>query len=132
MIQHYIYANDDKTLGFVEIGASTIDTEKQVQLEEVKEAFANYSLVEYRLNHLAGKILTQCDATFQDPTQRKAFKDIMRGLIADEFGFYADHLIPELVKKSTEHVEGMSDKAFKKWAKENPPVDISEVIAPGK
>lgn len=132
MIQHYIYANIDKSQDIIEIGASTIDGEKQVPLAEVKEALAAYSLIEYRLNHLAGKILTQCDATFADPIQRKAFKDIVRQLVADEFGFFANHLQKGLIESSLKDIENMSETEFATWQKENPPVDISEVVAPGK
>lgn len=53
------------------------------------------------VKHLTGKLLTLCDATFTDPTQRKAFKDRvkedlrtwMERLVDDaEFGAYGpDH-----------------------------------------
>lgn len=33
--------------------------------------------------HLEGKLLTFADATFSDPEQRKAFKDVLRGILLD-------------------------------------------------
>lgn len=132
MINYYIYANTDGASDLVKIGASTIDGKHQVPLNKVKEAFATYSLIEYRLNHLAGKVLTQCDATFSDPVQRKAVKDVIRQFFADEFGFFGNHLQRGLIEDTLENVEKMTDAEFKKFVVENPPVDISEVIAPDK
>lgn len=132
MINYYVYANVDKEADLVEVGASTLDGKKEVHLDKVNEAFATYSLIEWRLNHLVGRILTQCDATFSDPVQRKAVKDVIRQFFADEFGFFGDHLQRGLIENSLKGVEEMSDEEFKEWVKENPPVGIDEVIAPGK
>lgn len=130
MIQHYIYANREGE--YVAVGASTLDGKKQVPLAEVKEAFAAHSLIDWRLNMLVGKILTQCDATFSDPIQRKAFKDQIRDKFATEFGFFADHLMKGTIEETLKPYEEMSDEEFAEWTKENPPVDIDQVIAPGK
>lgn len=132
MKHYYIHANIDKENDVVEVSALTISGDKQVPLAKVKEALADYAFIEYRLNHLAGKLLTQCDASFNDPVQRKAVKDLVRTFIADEFGFFADHMQKGLIEHSLKDIEKMSDAEFLQWQKDNPPVGIDQVIAPGK
>jgi hypothetical protein len=129
MIQHYVKA--DTVDGDIEVSASTIDG-KQIPLKDVREAFAAYSFVAFRLNYLAGKILTQCDASFSDPVQRKAVKDTFRQYIADEFGLYGEMLQRGIIEDAMNDIENMSEKNFKRWQRQHPGVDISEVIAPGK
>lgn len=128
----YVYANVEKDSDYVEIGASTLDGKKPVKIEDVRNGLAAYSLIEWRLNNLAGRILTQCDAAFSDPVQRKAFKDEIRQKIAEEFGFFSDHLQKEVVESTLAPIEKMSTTEFKEFLKKNPSVEISEVIAPGK
>lgn len=130
VMQHYIYANKLEN-GNVTIGASTFDG-KEANMSDVKEATAAYSLVEWRINHLTGRILTLVDASMTDRDQKKAFKDIVRNYVAEEFSFFADTLLPQSMKDALAPFEDMSDEEFAEWEKNNPPVDIEEVIAPGK
>lgn len=103
---------------------------KEVPVAKVGKASADYSLITYRLNYLVGRLLTQMDASLADPVQRKALKDVIRGLIADEFGFYAETLERKTIEDSLADIEKMDEKEFLEWCKENPPVGISDVIAP--
>lgn len=129
----YIFANVDKSKDLVEIAASTLDGTQPVKLEDVEEGLAAYSLIEWRLNLLAGRILTQCDATFNDPVQRKAFKDEIRSKFADEFGFFSEHMLRGVMKRELDRIDNMSDEELEKHMEEGGgPVDLSEVIAPGK
>lgn len=128
----YVFANVDKNSDFVEIGASTLDGKKSMLMTEVTEGLAAYSLVEWRLNMLAGRILTQCDAAFSDPVQRKAFKDEIRSKFSEEFGFYSEHLLRSIMSDFEKKMNKMSDKDLKKHLKKGGMVDIADVIAPGK
>src|SRR5438445_7784606 len=44
-------------------------------------------------NHLVGKLLTLTDATFSDPEQRKAFKDVLRQIAYDWHHGMVDNLV---------------------------------------
>lgn len=51
-------------------------------------------LVHYpQINNLVGKFLTLVDATFQDPTQRKAFKDLISGIPWDWYTSQHDSMV---------------------------------------
>jgi len=128
-MKYYIYANKLEN-GNVEIGASNIAETVRVPLEEVDEALANYSLIEFGMNKLAGKILTLVDATMSEPRQNKAFKDVIRNYFAEEFSFFSELMMKGSIRESLKEVEEMNDEEFAEWEKKNPPVDISEIICP--
>lgn len=133
MSKHYISVkNGSLDDDIVTITAISIETGKEVPINEVDSAFVDYSFVEFRLNQLVGKLLTQCDAIFNDSVQRKAVKDIIRNLIAIEFSEYSDVMKRKVMKDSLKEFDDMSDEEFEQFTKKYPPVDISEVIAPGK
>lgn len=132
MIQHYIYANVCDSDGSIEIAASTVDGKTQVPLAEVKHAAAEYSLIEMRLNRLAGEILTIVDATIVSKTQNKAVKDLIRQKFSEEFGFFSELLIKGIIDETLTHIENMSDAEWDEHMKQNPPVGLDEIIAPGK
>lgn len=56
---------------------------KQYNSPEVTLESVQYEVKTYDISNLEGKILTFIDATFSDTQQRKAQKDIMRGIIWD-------------------------------------------------
>ena len=130
-MQHIIIAKEDKELGLIAIIA--IDEQgNEVDMKTVKEAVADYSLIEWRLNYIAGKLLTQADATFSDPIQRKAQKDLIRNLIADEFGYFSNLLSKGLIDQSLEQFNDMTEEEWKEWNRAHPQVSIDEVVLPGK
>lgn len=132
MYNAYIFANTDKSIDHVEIGASSLDGKKKIKLEDVKEALANYSLIDFQLNQLVGKILTQCDATFTDPIQRKAFKDGIREKFANSFCFFSELMLNEKITETLKQAEEMTDEEFREHLKEHPPVELDQVIGKGK
>ena len=110
-MKYYIYANKLEN-GNVEICASNIAETVRVPLEEVDEALANYSLIEFGVNKLAGKILTLVDATMSEPRQNKAFKDVIRNYFAEEFSFFSELMMKGTIRESLKEVEEMNDEEF--------------------
>ena len=62
--------------GFSEVGPMTGEAEKACR----KDKFSYYS-IESRLKRILGEILTTIDATYSDKEQRKASKDLVKGII---------------------------------------------------
>ena len=54
---------------------------KQYSTPEVTAEYATYELKTYDVCELEGQLLTFIDATFSDPQQRKAQKDIIRQMV---------------------------------------------------
>jgi len=105
---------------------------KTVQMSDIKEATADYSLIEWRLNGLAGEVLTIIDAAIPEHRQNKAIKDLIRQKVRDEFVYFSETLIPEQIREASAFTESMTDKEFEEWAENNPGVHIDKIIAPGK
>lgn len=106
---------------------------KEVPLKKVGKATADYSLISHRMNTFAGRILTQMDASLSDSVQRKAVKDIIRQMFAEEFSFYGDLLERHLIEDSLKGIEEMSDSEFAEWSRENlTETNLEDTIAPGK
>lgn len=125
-----IGASNEHHPEYYSVYAKTVDG-KEVAVDKVPKATADYSLIEFRLNQLVGRILTQADASFSDPVQRKAFKDEIRQKFAEEFGFFTEHLNRAFLKRELAFIENMSDEEFDQWCKDNPPVGIEEVVGKG-
>ena len=53
--------------------------------------------LQYNHNQLTGKLLTLVDASFADPEQRKAFKDIVKQTVG-EFFYVSEWLIQDIAE----------------------------------
>lgn len=85
-----------------------------------EDKLATYGFIQAELSKMLGKVLTTIDATFSDPTQRKAVKDIIKGHFGDEFAFVGEFLVDQ----------GAAEEAANRYFAANPdvepePVDIA-------
>jgi hypothetical protein len=70
-----------------------------------------YSVIEWRLRKLAGRVLTAIDAAIPQGPQNKATKDIVRAHIMDEYTFFSDTCYDgqsweDVMKKGVEIADG--------------------------
>lgn len=95
--------------GYVEISNVPLnkvaESEKGVDIPVSSgENYADYTLIEWRLRGLTGRILTAVDAAIPQGKQNKATKDIIRAAVMDEFMYFGDQLFDqeELCKQANE------------------------------
>lgn len=74
--------------------------------------YADFSLIEWRLKGLTGRILTAVDAAIPQGKQNKATKDIIRSAIMDEFMYFGDQLFDqeELTRQANESFDAGTAK----------------------
>lgn len=61
--------------------------------------YALYQNSEVAIGRLKGKLLTLCDSSFTDPTQRKAFKDLLSQMMEDFKYSEIDGVTRELIEE---------------------------------
>lgn len=108
---HIVFATHqgDSKDGYVEV--------KQISLSDVQTAvvgediplnsgqnYVDYSVIEWRLKGLTGRILTAVDAAIPQGKQNKATKDIIRNAIMAEFMYFGEQCFDqeELCRKANE------------------------------
>lgn len=68
------------------------------------DGYADWTLIEYRLKGLTGRILTVVDAAIPQGKQNKSIKDLIRSHIMDEYMYFTGELFDqeELNRKANE------------------------------
>ena len=93
----YICANTEKGRDTVEYSYHTQDEEVKVKNVTMSDKVTfDYSVVSQAIKNLTGRILTIVDASYTDPVQRKAVKDLVRKEMIEEFEFYSSLCFPNL------------------------------------
>jgi dGTP triphosphohydrolase len=93
----YICANTKKGRDTVEYSYHTQDEEVKVKNVTMSDKVTfDYSVVSQAIKNLTGRILTIVDASYTDPVQRKAVKDLVRKEMIEEFEFYSSLCFPNL------------------------------------
>lgn len=109
------------------IATSQIDVDKVAGLEPGEdrpvnsgENFVDYSVIEWRLKGLTGRVLTAVDAAIPQGPQNKATKDIIRNAIMDEFMFFGEICFDqeELCRRANESFDPATAK----------PVSFEEIL----
>lgn len=87
--------SDSKTVPEKSIGKVDVTHFVLVQVDGLNtERSIRYSRIETDVRHLAGKILTQIDASITEPVQREAVKDLVKSHIRYFIGMYQDMCFP--------------------------------------
>lgn len=94
----------------------------------VSKYLADDSFVMSQLSVILGDILTIIDATFTEPTQRKAVKDLVRKSISERMETISEMMInqEEMQKVADESFNSLSEKEQKEVL--NNPVSIDEAL----
>lgn len=109
------------------ISTSEIEISKVADLEVGEERpinsgknFVDYSVLEWRLKGLTGRVLTAVDAAIPQGPQNKATKDIIRSAIMDEFMYFGEICFDqeELCKQANESFDEKTAK----------PVSFEEIL----
>lgn len=125
---HYLFANIERSMKQVSVGYSTWDG-KAADPRNIEVATADWSVIDWRLRMLAGKVLTVIDAALGDKRQNKATKDLIRNAFAGEFGYFSSALQLGSHREFQETIDNMSEEQFNDFlASDCKEVDLKEVI----
>lgn len=117
MYTHYVEATDGK--GITTYLRKKISENSETQLGKA-DALATYGFVFGEFSKVLGKVLTLVDASMSEPRQNKAFKDIIKNVFADEYGFLSEMLLEQ------SEIEKSATIAWENGTLT--PVDIDQVI----
>ncbi|SRR6266567_4238095 len=117
MYTHYVEATDGK--GITTFTRKKVGEKSESQLG-TGDALATYGFVFSEFSKVLGKVLTLIDASMAEPRQNKAFKDIVKNVFADEYGFLSEMLLDQSV------IEKSAEIAWDNGTLE--PVDLDQVI----
>ena len=121
----YVVFATSKDEGYVEIEKVELEKVPSLVAGETKpvsagDGYADYTVIEYRLKGLAGKILTIIDTAIPQGQQNKCTKDLVRAAIIDEYTYFGDELFDQ------ERLNEMANEAFEQGLGE--PVGFEEIL----